>query len=391
MKSIIVFMASALATQAALVEFDLSPPGTDAADGLSPLNEVPAATNSTGSGGELVGDGIVYDTDTGMLSLAIGYGSALQFENLTGAAIAAHIHGPAPVGSNATVIVSLANLHFVSFTGATNGGVIQGVVMVPGGLEQDLLDGLWYVNIHTEAYPGGEIRGQLIAANSAPALDCGEDVTDECGAVTRTEVGVSDADGDDVTVEWHVNGVLMETRVVPGDAALAGTNVLFEAVYPVGTNLVEFVTTDAIGRSDSCSITVTISDTTAPVIRRLAANPATLWPPNHKMVPVTVRAQIDEECGEVRWGILRVTSNEPINGPGDGNTDPDWRIVDHDTVELRAERSGNLTGRVYTIWVGARDEAGNVAEPKSVEVVVPHDQGNSNPPPKAKSYRQSFF
>jgi hypothetical protein len=93
------------------------------------------------------------------------------------------------------------------------------------------------------------------------------------------------------------------------------------------------------------------------------------------MVAINVRAEVEDACGGVRWGILRVTSNEPINGPGDGNTEPDWMIVDRHTVELRAERSGNGTGRVYTIWLGAADEAGNMSEPKTVEVIVPHDQG----------------
>jgi hypothetical protein len=185
--------------------------------------------------------------------------------------------------------------------------------------------------------------------------------------------------------------MLMESRVVSGDDALAGTNLVFQATYPAGTNAVEFVVTDAIGNSRACSIAVTITDTIPPVIERLVADPATLWPPNHELVPVHVRAQIEEACGEVRWTILRVTSNEPINGPGDGNTRPDWRILDHDTVELRAERAGPLSGRIYTIWVGARDEAGNIAEPKTVNVVVPHDQGNNNAPAKKKSYRQSFF
>jgi hypothetical protein len=57
----------ALNSQAAIIQFNLSPAGTDAAVGLSPLNEVPAATNSTGSGNE-ISAGISFDTETSILT-----------------------------------------------------------------------------------------------------------------------------------------------------------------------------------------------------------------------------------------------------------------------------------------------------------------------------------
>ena len=72
--------------------------------------------------------------------------------------------------------------------------------------------------------------------------------------------------------------------------------------------------------------------------------------------------------------IVNVTSNEPINGPGDGNTKPDWQIVDDLTLNLRAERSGIDANRVYTIHVECTDASANTAS-AAVEVTVPHDQG----------------
>lgn len=372
-KSIPFLIATAVAAQAAVVEFDLSPTGTDAAVGLSPLNVVPAVTNSVGTGDEL-GEGITYDTELGLLMLNIGYGAAAGFTNLTGAATLTHIHGPAPTGEVAGVVVNLEPIHFVAFTSATNGGIIQGAVMLDTNMAEALLDGLWYVNIHTEANPAGEIRGQLIPANSAPTIICSEDTVTECGDSTTTEIHVSDADGDEVTILWRVNDMEMEPVTIPGDAALAGTNIVITAEYPLGTNVLEFVAVDAAEQSSRCSTTVVVEDTIAPVIVRASADPERLWPPNHKMVPVEVKARVEDACGEARWRITKVTSNEPINGTGDGNTEPDWKIIDRDTVELRAERSGNHSGRVYTIWLEAKDEAGNVSDPKTVEVVVPHDQ-----------------
>jgi hypothetical protein len=79
-----------------------------------------------------------------------------------------HIHGVAPKGFNAGVIYNIIT--------PTNGlatpnptlypatGKFSGTVLADGFVikEQDLLNGLYYLNIHTAAYPGGEIRGQIV-------------------------------------------------------------------------------------------------------------------------------------------------------------------------------------------------------------------------------------
>ena len=61
--------------------------------------------------------------------------------------------------------------------------------------------------------------------------------------------------------------------------------------------------------------------------------------------------------------LFRSTSNEAVNGLGDGNTASDWQVVDNANgtfdVWVRAERSGNGTGRVYTITATATDASGN--------------------------------
>jgi hypothetical protein len=70
---------------------------------------------------------------------------------------------------------------------------------------------------------------------------------------------------------------------------------------------------------------------------------------------------------------LSVTSNEPINGTGDGDTAPDWEIVDSHHVRLRAERGDNGSGRIYTITITCTDTDGN-SSASTVTVSVPHDQ-----------------
>jgi len=69
--------------------------------------------------------------------------------------------------------------------------------------------------------------------------------------------------------------------------------------------------------------------------------------------------------------IISVTSNEPENGSGDGDTAPDWEITSALTLNLRAERTGGGSGRVYTITVESSDRDGN-ASMRTVDVTVPH-------------------
>ena len=115
-------------------------------------------------------------------------------------------------------------------------------------------------------------------------------------------------------------------------------------------------------------------DLTAPSLSNVSASPNSLWSPNHKMNNVTVSWSASDNCGTPQCAISSVTSNEPINGLGDGNTAPDWIVTGANTLQLRAERAGVGTGRVYTIGVRCTDAAGNAAT-SSTTVTVAHDQG----------------
>ena len=71
--------------------------------------------------------------------------------------------------------------------------------------------------------------------------------------------------------------------------------------------------------------------------------------------------------------LVSVTSNEPDNGKGDGNTTNDILILGDTMFRLRAERSGTGQGRIYTITYRATDASGNSAE-ASITITVPHNQ-----------------
>jgi hypothetical protein len=65
-----------------------------------------------------------------------------------------------------------------------------------------------------------------------------------------------------------------------------------------------------------------------------------------------------------------VTSNEPDNGLGDGDTPNDIVVIDNQHFNLRAERAGNGSGREYTITYQVQDSCGNTSQ-ASVVVSVP--------------------
>lgn len=109
-----------------------------------------------------------------------------------------------------------------------------------------------------------------------------------------------------------------------------------------------------------------------PAVDGAAARPNALWPPNHKLVDVNVAYTVTDNCGPVSVG-LRVKSNEPSDGTGDGDTAPDWQVVNEHLVRLRAERAGGGNGRTYTITITATDSAGQSSS-KDVTVVVPKNQ-----------------
>jgi hypothetical protein len=132
---------------------------------------------------------------------------------------------------------------------------------------------------------------------------------------------------------------------------------------------------DGCGNAASCLQTIQVVDTTPPVIHNVAVVPNVLWPPNHKMVPVTVTATAADNCDAAPvCAISMVSSNEPVNGLGDGDTAPDWTVTGTLSANLRAERSGKGAGRIYTVTVTCTDACGN-SSTGSAAVTVPKSRG----------------
>ncbi len=77
----------------------------------------------------------------------------ITYAGLTGPAGAAHIHGPADPGGNAPPVVPFADA----------ASPITGTATLTDQQVTELMDGKYYVNVHTAAHGGGEIRGQITA------------------------------------------------------------------------------------------------------------------------------------------------------------------------------------------------------------------------------------
>lgn len=217
---------------------------------------------------------------------------------------------------------------------------------------------------------------QIVDFDICPIARAGPDQTrDEGAAVTLDGSASSDPDGDSLAYHWVQTA---GPSVLLSDDT--GPTPTFDAPEVVETLSVdvtfELTVDDGYGCQASDSVTVTVMDTNAPPLCNLGRPSVdSLWPPNHKMIPVTIINVTDPERGQVTINILNVTQDEPIDGLGDGDTAPD-AVIQGSTVLLRAERSGTGNGRVYRVSFQADDGVGGVCTGQ-VTVCVPHDRRGS--------------
>jgi hypothetical protein len=139
------------------------------------------------------------------------------------------------------------------------------------------------------------------------------------------------------------------------------------------------VTADTADLSDSVTIPVSVSP--VPEVT-LEMDPAYLWPPNHKLRDVHAVFDGLECAAAPTIELVAVTSNEPDDDIGDGNTTGDIAGADIGTddvhFQLRAERAGGGSGRVYTVeyrLIDAEDEE-DTGTTVTATVTVPHDMGD---------------
>ena len=204
-----------------------------------------------------------------------------------------------------------------------------------------------------------------------PTVSCAASLHLECAngaGVGIVHAEVQDTNGNPLQLIWTVDGTAFQTNNIPSGGTTTASNVTFMATFGWGEHVV--VASASNGRTDpvTCSTTIEVSDTTQPQITRIAAAPSVLWPPNHRMVPISVMVDAVDNCDPSPVvKIIKVISNEP-----DIPFAPDWEITGAKSLNLRAERLGKGQGRIYTIVVQCKDMSGNVST-ASVDVAVPHN------------------
>lgn len=126
---------------------------------LSGAQETPAVASSA-----LGSMDVFYSKDTRTLTYKVTWSGLSDSLSLM------HIHGLAPTGFAAGVVQNIVAASNAIFPQKTSGkftflrsGTISGTLLVDGVAvkEQDLLNGVYYMNLHTSVFPGGEIRGQI--------------------------------------------------------------------------------------------------------------------------------------------------------------------------------------------------------------------------------------
>ncbi len=196
--------------------------------------------------------------------------------------------------------------------------------------------------------------------NQPPVAAAGADrvveATGPDGAnVALDGTGSTDADGDALTYTWTRAGSTIASGVAP------------TVTLGLGTHVLTLTVSDGKA-AGSDTVSIMVRDTTPPSIESVAPSTTQLWPPNNKMVPLTIGISAsDRVTSSPVCEITDVSSNEP----GDGQ----WDITGPRTLTLKAARNGNGTGRIYSIAVECSDAAGNTSSGLTT-VLVPHDQRN---------------
>ena len=225
---------------------------------------------------------------------------------------------------------------------------------------------------------GNNLTYTVTVTNNGPATAQSVAVTDNLPAST-TFVSCSSTGGGICSSGSGNNRTVTFASLAPGESETITFVATVNCSVANGTVISNTATAssstpDPNSNNSSATATTTASNP-PPTITGAAADPSVLWPPNHRMVNVTVNYHVTDNCPlPANSCTLSVTSDEPINGRGDGNTSPDWIILDAHHAQLRAERAGKGNGRIYTIGITCVDSGRNSAHER-VEVSVPHDQG----------------
>ncbi|HEX7961459.1 MAG TPA: hypothetical protein VF493_16165, partial [Terriglobales bacterium] len=173
---------------------------------------------------------------------------------------------------------------------------------------------------------------------------------------------------------WNNTDVTVQFQCTDATSGLAaGSPPVPTVLSAEGANQSTTATcSDVAGNSASATVSGINIDKTAPSVS-CTAMPNVLWPPDHTLIPVSTSVNLsDSLSGADAFNLTSAVSNEPDSGSGDIQG---FSVGSPSTKgQLRAERLGSGTGRIYTLTYSGTDRAGNSAS-CTTTVSVPHDQG----------------
>jgi hypothetical protein len=192
--------------------------------------------------------------------------------------------------------------------------------------------------------------------NQVPVIICPGNITVKCAS------DVPDADISSVTASDNCSAIIAHDGDIISNQTCENRFTLTRT----------YTATDPAGNTAKCVQVITVNDDVPPQLTGLSVSREVLWPPNHKMQDITVSYTATDNCVGSPIVTITVDSNEPVNGTADGDTDPDWEIIDNYHVKLRAERAANGDGRTYTITVTV-DDGCNPPVSSRKQVIVAHN------------------
>ena len=281
--------------------------------------------------------------------------------------------------ANRTLVFTLGNQQVAARTDAT--GVAQAtlnVLTVPGDYDLKVSysgeDGFGPSNaaapfqiVPTATYLLLEPQAQALVAQVSQSGDVSVQLSDANGPLIERSV-LFVATGTSTIIRTVITDLTGRARMGTIPSGTYSVTAYFGKLVtlPDGTTLVDLRDV----RYQGSQVTTRVSFDNDPPSGYVVVNKPVLRNPNHKMVNVTVCPFFTDPSGTPVTRILSVTSNEPENGTGDGDTGPDIQVTGPVTVRLRAERAGTGTGRIYTLVVETKDPLGN-KRIDTVTVTVP--------------------
>ena len=197
---------------------------------------------------------------------------------------------------------------------------------------------------------------------------------------------VSDFDGDLLQYSWKIDAKVIssgEQMSLAGGEPIRLPSIVLntgqgENNLGIGSHQIILTVNDGFNNPASFETTANVVDTQHPTLAP-SSNTAILWPPNHKMIDVTIYSNAWDNSGLPITLSAEVSSSEDPDKDGDGHTIPDFTkpVIDQNTgiitLQLRSERSGKGKGRIYTITITAKDSSDNTST-ANVEIKAPRNK-----------------